>query len=74
MIISAKIRVLFECSNHTILKNKNSPRIILFLSLVFIGNHTIKYDIEKCAKYDLNDTKYQKLYIVLRKIVRNNIV
>ena len=47
----------------------------MFLSsLVFIGNHTIKYDIEKCAKYDLNDTKYQKLYIVLRKIVRNNIV
>ncbi len=24
----------------------------LFLSLVFIDNHTIKYDIKKCTKYD----------------------
>jgi len=39
---------------------------MLFFSLVFIINHTIKYNIEKCAKYGFNDTEYQKLYIVLR--------
>ena len=34
--------------NHTILKNENRtfPRVLS--SLVFIGNHTIKYDIKKC--------------------------
>lgn len=33
----------------------------MFLSsLVFIVNHTIKYDIKKCTKYGFLDTKYQK--------------
>lgn len=33
----------------------------MFLSsLVFIGNHTIKYDIKKCTKYGFSDAKYQK--------------
>ena len=33
----------------------------MFLSsLVFIGNHTIKYDIKKYTTYGFLDTKYQK--------------
>ena len=71
MITSANIQVLFEYMNHTILKNENRtfPRVLS--SLVFIGNHTIKYDIEKCTKYSFDGSKYRKLYIALREIVRN---
>ena len=60
MITSANIQVLFEYMNHTILKNENRtfPRVLS--SLVFIGNHTIKYDIKKYTKYGFLDTKYQK--------------
>ncbi len=65
MITSANIQVLFEYQNHTILKNENRTFFTLLSSLVFIGNHTIKYDIKKCTKYGFQDTEYRKLYIVL---------
>ena len=74
MITSANIQVLFEYLNHTILKNENRTFFMFLSSLVFIGNHTIKYDIKKCAKYSSNGIKYRKLYIVLREIVRKYIV
>ena len=71
MITSANIQVLFEWPNQTIIKIE----LFIFLSsLVFIDNHTIKYDIEKCTKYSSNGIKYRKLYIVLREIVRKHIV
>ena len=60
MITSANIQVLFEYMNHTILKNENRTFFMFLSSLVFIGNHTIKYDIKKCAKYGFSDAKYQK--------------
>ena len=60
MITSAIIKVLFEYLNHTILKNENRTFFMFLSSLVFIGNHTIKYDIKKCAKYGFSDAKYQK--------------
>ena len=71
MITSANIQVLFEYLNHTILKNENRTFFMFLSSLVFIENHTIKYDIEKCTKYSFDGSKYRKLYIVLREIVRN---
>ena len=74
MITSANIQVLFEYLNHTILKNENRTFFMFLSSLVFIGNHTIKYDIEKYTKYSSNGIKYRKLYIVLREIVRKHIV
>lgn len=46
--------------NHTILKNENRTFFMFLSSLVFIGNHTIKYDIKKYAKYGFSDAKYQK--------------
>ena len=60
MITSANIQVLFEYLNHTILKNENRTFFMFLSSLVFIGNHTIKYDIKKYAKYGFSDAKYQK--------------
>lgn len=60
MITSANIQVLFEYLNHTILKNENRTFFMFLSSLVFIGNHTIKYDIKKYTKYGFLDTKYQK--------------
>ena len=74
MITSANIQVLFEWPNQTIIKIKLFIFSSFFLSLVFIDNHTIKYDIEKCTKYSSNGIKYRKLYIVLREIVRKHIV
>ena len=71
MITSANIQVLFEWPNQTIIKIELFIFPPFFLSLVFIGNHTIKYDIKKCTKCSFNGTKYRKLYIVLCKIVRN---
>ena len=59
-------------SNHY--KNRTIIFQPFFLSLVFIDNHTIKYDIEKCTKCSFNGSKYRKLYIVLHKIVRKYIV
>ena len=74
MITSANIQVLFEWPNQTIIKIELFIFSYFFLSLVFIDNHTIKYDIEKCTKYSSNGIKYRKLYIVLREIVRKHIV
>ena len=74
MITSANIQVLFEWPNQTIIKIELFIFSSFFLSLVFIDNHTIKYDIEKCTKYSCNGVKYRKLYIVLREIVRKHIV
>ena len=74
MITSANIQVLFEWPNQTIIKIELFIFSSLFLSLVFIDNHTIKYDIEKYTKYSSNGIKYRKLYIVLREIVRKHIV
>ena len=74
MITSANIQVLFEWPNQTIIKIELFIFSPFFLSLVFIDNHTIKYDIEKCTKYSSNGIKYRKLYIVLREIVRKYIV
>ena len=74
MITSANIQVLFEWPNQTIIKIELFIFHLFFLSLVFIDNHTIKYDIEKCTKYSSNGVKYRKLYIVLREIVRKHIV
>ncbi|PWB03077.1 hypothetical protein C5O23_04055 [Duncaniella muris] len=50
MITSANIQVLFEYMNHTILKNEIRTFFVFLSSLVFIGNHTIKYDIKKMHK------------------------
>ena len=74
MITSANIQVLFEWPNQAIIKIELFIFSSFFLSLVFIDNHTIKYDIEKCTKYSSNGIKYRKLYIVLREIVRKYIV
>ena len=74
MITSANIQVLFEWPNQTIIKIELFIFSSFFLSLVFIDNHTIKYDIEKSTKYSSNGVKYRKLYIVLREIVRKHIV
>ena len=74
MITSANIQVLFEWPNQTIIKIELFIFSSFFLSLVFIDNHTIKYDIEKYTKYSPNGIKYRKLYIVLREIVRKHIV
>ena len=74
MITSANIQVLFEWPNQTIIKIELFIFSSFFLSLVFIDNHTIKYDIEKYTKYSSNGIKYRKLYIVLREIVRKHIV
>lgn len=46
MITSANIQVLFEWPNQTIIKIELFIFHLFFLSLVFIENHTIKYDIE----------------------------
>ena len=51
MITSANIQVLFEWPNQTIIKIELFIFSSFFLSLVFIDNHTIKYDIEKYTKY-----------------------
>ena len=74
MITSANIQVLFEWPNQTIIKIELFIFSSFFLSLVFIDNHTIKYDIEKYTKYSSNGIKYRKLYIDLREIVRKHIV
>ena len=74
MITSANIQVLFEWPNQTIIKIEQYIFSSFFLSLVFIDNQTIKYDIEKCTKYSSYGIKYRKLYIVLREIVRKHIV
>ena len=74
MITSANIQVLFEWPNQTIIKIELFIFSSFFLSLVFIDNHTIKYDIKKYTKYSSNGIKYRKLYIVLREIVRKHIV
>ena len=74
MITSANIQVLFEWPNQTIIKIELFIFSSFFLSLVFIDNHTIKYDIEKYTKYSSNGIKYRKLYIVLLEIVRKHIV
>ena len=60
MITSANIQVLFEWPNQTIIKIELFIFSSFFLSLVFIDNHTIKYDIKKYTKYGFLDTKYQK--------------
>ena len=60
MITSANIQVLFEWPNQTIIKIELFIFSSFFLSLVFIDNHTIKYDIKKCTKYGFSDAKYQK--------------
>ena len=74
MITSANIQVLFEWPNQTIIKIELFIFSSFFLSLVFIDNHTIKYDIEKYTKYSSNGIKYRKIYIVFREIVRKHIV
>ena len=60
MITSANIRVLFDMKSYSSENLIISLFQFLFLSLVFIDNHTVKYDIKKCAKYGFSDAKYQK--------------
>lgn len=53
MITNANIIVLFDMKSYSAEKLIASLFYPLFLSLIIIDNHTIRYDIKKCAKYDL---------------------
>lgn len=50
MITSANIRVLFYPKSYFGEKLNNAPSNRFLFSLVFIENHTIKYDVEKYSK------------------------